>query len=164
MKKHLSLIVVVLVVAGFCGLSFSATKGAAAAAAAQAIANQIIAREKAANEAWQHKDKSFWADYLADDATYFGPENPYLETDPKANFLPRFEQYAERFKILDSQMYNPHVQVYGDVAILTYNDAVTADMGGRVINYTGKVTTVYAKQGNTWRVVHGHESVNPGAH
>lgn len=126
------------------------------------VADQVIAREKAAFEAWQQKDKAFWADYLTDDATYFGAMSPYLETDPKANFIPKLDQYFEQFKMLDFQMYNPRVQVYGDVAVLTYNHAATVDMGGNMMNYTGKVTSVYVKQGNTWRVVHGHESINPG--
>jgi ketosteroid isomerase-like protein len=60
-------------------------------------------------------------------------------------------------------MYNPRVQVYGDAAVLTYNSAVMADLGGKVMNYTAKITSVYVKQGNTWRLAHGHESVNPGA-
>ncbi len=127
------------------------------------VADQIIAREKAAFEAWQKKDKAFWADYLTDDATYFGAMSPYLETDPKVNFVPKLDQYFEQFKMLDFQMYNPRVQVYDDVVVLTYNQAQTVDMGGNVMNYTGKVTSVYVKQGNTWRVVHAHESMNPSA-
>jgi len=161
MKKFLSLVVVlsVLIVGGLS----SATKGKAAETPQQAIASQVIAREKSSVEAWQRKDKAFYADFLADDATYFSSQNPYLEIDPKANFLPKFEQFAEMFKFNDIQMYNPRVQVYGDVAILTYNSAVSASLAGQPINYTAKVTTVYVKQGNTWRVVHGHESMNPGA-
>jgi ketosteroid isomerase-like protein len=127
------------------------------------IEKAIIAREKASVEAWQKKDKAFYADYLTDDATYFGPRSPYLEVDPKVNFLPKFEQYTTMFKYLDFEMLNPRVQVYGDVAILTYNESVTGEMGGKSISYTGKVTSVYVKQGNTWRTVHGHESMNPGA-
>jgi ketosteroid isomerase-like protein len=126
------------------------------------IDKQVIAREKASWEAWQKKDKAFWSDYLTDDGTYFGSRNPYLETDPKVNFIPKLDMYFDTFKILDYQMYNPRVQVYGDVAILTYNSAVTADIGGKTIDYTAKVTSVYVKQGNTWRVAHGHESMNPG--
>lgn len=128
----------------------------------KSVADQVIAREKAWFEAWQRKDKTFAADYLADDATYFGSMSPYLDVDPKVNFLPKFEMYAEMFIIQDFQMYNPRVQVYGDVAVLTYNNAVSMTMGGQPMNYTGKVTSVYVKQGGTWRVVHGHESMNPG--
>jgi ketosteroid isomerase-like protein len=160
MKKYLSLAAVLLIiVAG--GLSILATKGEAADPQ-QAIANQIVAREKASFEAWQRKDKTFWTDFMADDATYFSSQSPYLDTDPKVNFLPKFEQYTEMFKFNDFQMYNTRVQVYGDVAILTYNSAVSATLAGQPLNYTAKVTTVYAKQGNTWRVVHSHESSNPG--
>lgn len=160
MKKQFSLIVVLFVLAS--GL-FYATHGTSAEPNPQAIAAQIIAREKASFEAWQHKDKAFFTDFLADDATFFSFESPYLETDPKVNFIPKFEQYAEMFKFNDYQMYNPRVQVYGDTAVLTYNSSISASFAGQPINYTAKVTSVYVKQGNTWRVVHAHETMNPGA-
>lgn len=160
MRKHLSLIVIVsvLLVGVVCALAASSAR---ANEPQQAIAAQIIAREKAATDAWQRKDKAFWADYLADDATAFFSQNPYLEVDPKATFLPKFEQYVEMMKIMDVQMYNPHVQTYGDTAVLSYNASSTVNFGGRTMSYTSKVTTVYVKQGNTWRVVHAHESMNP---
>ena len=165
MKIRLSLVLFVLLLfAAAWGVSvISGYAAAAPPAADEEAARAVIARERASAEAWQRKDKAFFADYMADDATYFGPMSPYLETDPKVNFLPKFEQYAERYKMIDWQMYNPRVQVYGDVAILTYNNMATIDMGGRPFQATGKVTQVYQKQGNTWRVVHGHESLNPGA-
>ena len=160
MKQNLSFAAVLALCASF---AFSTTSNGGAPNPLQtAVATQIIAREKAGFEAWQRKDKAFFADYMADDATYFSFMSPYLETDPKVNFLPKFEQYAEIMKFNDFQMYNPRVQVYGDVAILTYNSAVSASFGGQQMNYTSKMTSVYAKQGNTWRVVHGHESMNPG--
>jgi ketosteroid isomerase-like protein len=157
MKKHLEFVVI--------GLFILASSGVLAyAQTSQTTANQIIAREKASFEAWQHKDKAFFAEYLADDCTTFGPRSPYRDTEPKTNFLPKFEQYVEMFKILDFQMYQPLVQVYGDVAILSYTEEITGTSNGQPLNYTGKVTTVYVKQGGTWRVVHGHESVNPSLH
>jgi ketosteroid isomerase-like protein len=161
MKKHL-FVSFILVIAGLCALALYASHEAAASASDSAVANEIIAREKASVGAWQRKDKAFWADFLADDATFFSPQSPYLDTEPKVNFLPKFEQYVEMFKINDVQMYNARVQVYGDTAILTYNNAFSGSMGGQPVSYTGKVTTVYVKQGNTWRVVHSHETMNPG--
>lgn len=145
-----------------CTLILAMFFGGLSSAKAQ-IDKAIIAREKASVEAWQKKDKAFWMDFLTDDATYFGPRNPYMETNPKVNFIPKLDMYFEQFKTLDFSMYNPMVQVYGDVAILTYNEAVTASFGGKVVNYTGKVTSVYVKQGSTWRVAHGHETINAGA-
>jgi ketosteroid isomerase-like protein len=156
-RQLLSLIVVLVVLAS--GLFFI-TKGTSVESSQQAIAASIIAREKGSFEAWQRKDKAFFADFLAEDATFFSFESPYLETEPKVNFLPKFDQYAEMMKFNDFQMYNPRVQVYGDTAVLTYNSSVNASFAGQPINYTAKVTSVYVKQGNTWRVVHGHETMN----
>ncbi len=159
-KQLLSLIVILFVLAS--GIFFM-TKGTSAEPNQQAIAASIIAREKSSFEAWQRKDKAFFADFMTDDATMFSWMSPYLETEPKVNFLPKFEQYAEMIKFNDYSMYNPRVQVYGDTAVLTYNSAVSASFAGQPVNYTAKVTSVYAKQGSTWRVVHSHESMNPGA-
>ena len=162
MKKSVALLFAITFLA-LSILTLLASQGRAAAdpQPQAAIAAQIIAREKASFEAWQRKDKNFFADFLADDATYFGTMNPYLEENPRENFLPKFERIAEVIKFNDYEMYNPRVQVYGDTAILTYNCSVSATMAGQPMNYTGKMTSVYVKQGNTWRVVHGHESMNP---
>ncbi|MDT5124274.1 MAG: hypothetical protein QOC96_3756 [Acidobacteriota bacterium] len=160
MRKDVSLIHFLLV-AVVISLGLFAANTTSAEMSQQSIANQIIAREKASVEAWRRKDKAFFADFLADDATLFDSQSPYLETDPKENFLPKFEQYAEMFKINDFQMFNPRVQIYGDTAVLTYNSAQSVSFGGQPLNYTAKVTSVYVKQGNTWRVVHSHETMNP---
>jgi uncharacterized protein (TIGR02246 family) len=160
MRKQLP-VIHFLLFATVLGLVLLAVNSTSAEPSQQAIAAQIIARERASVEAWQRKDKAFYADFLTDDATFFSAESPYLETDPKENFLPKFDQYAEMFKINDFQMHNPRVQVYGDTAVLTYNSSVSISLGGQPINYTAKVTSVYVKQGNTWRVVHEHETMNP---
>ena len=164
MKIRLSLVLLVLAFFAVAwGVSVITGHASNEAARLEEIKRAVIAREKDSTKAWKDKDKAFFEGFMADDATFFGAMNPYLETDPKQNFLPKFEQYTKMFEIIDTQMYNPQVQVYGDIAILTYNSASTVNMGGRVMNYTGKMTTVYRKQGDTWRVVHGHESVNAGA-
>ena len=161
MRIRLSLVLFVLALfAAVWGVSVISGHASNGAQRQEEVARAVIAREKASFGAWQRKDKAFFAGFMAEDATYFGPMNPYLETDPKENFLPKFEQLAEMFKMLDFQMYNPRVQVYGDTAILTYNSSSTVNMGGRVMHTTGKMTSVYQKQGDTWRVVHGHESFN----
>lgn len=157
LSLHLALLFLMLGGLGFLANAVSADPQQ------QDVTAQIIARERASVEAWQRRDRAFFENYLAEDATYFGPMNPYLETEPRVNFLPKFERIAEIFKIVEFEMYNPRVQVYGDIAILTYNSAVMANFNGRPINYTGKMTVVYRRQGNDWRVVHGHESINPGA-
>lgn len=159
MKNYLKFAVALSLI--LAGVGAFATFRASADAPPQAIADQIIAREKASVDAWKRKDKAYWMDLFTDDSTFFSPVNPYLESDPKVNFFPKIEQYFELYKYNDFQMYNPRVQVYGDTAILTYNSSVSLTLAGTPMNYTGKVTSVYIKQGSTWRVAHGHETMNP---
>lgn len=159
MRKHLKLVILLILIATGGGWSSNAERVPAdAQEEVEEIARQVIAREKASFEAWRRKDKAFYADYWADGFTEFLPQNPYLDT--KANLLPKFEQLAEHWKILDYRIYNPHVQVYGNVAVLTYNEAISGAYDGQPSSYTGKVTMVYVKQGKTWRGVHYHESTN----
>ncbi len=162
MRIRLSLVLfVMLLFAAVWSISIISGYASTEAARNEEIARAVIARENASIEAWKKKDKAFFADFMTDDSTYFGAMNPYLEANPKENFLPKFEQMTELFKIIDAQMYNPRVQVYGDTAILTYNSAAMVNMGGQPMNYTAKVTSIYVKQGGVWRVAHGHESMNP---
>jgi len=60
-------------------------------------------------------------------------------------------------KALAADMLNPKVQVYGDVAILTYNYAgVNQDKDGKTDTSTAKSTRVYAKMGGQWKLVHAN--------
>ena len=162
MKKYFSWTAVLLLVVTV-GWRINSVRGNTvnASVVQQAIAAQIIAREQASVDAWRRKDKSFYTDLFAEDASYFNAYSPYLDADVKKNFLPKFEQYAELLKYQDFQMHNPRVQIYGDVVVLTYQASVAANFNGQPLNYTAKMTSIYVKQGNTWRVAHGHESMNP---
>jgi ketosteroid isomerase-like protein len=54
-------------------------------------------------------------------------------------------------------MANPKVQVYGDVAILSYNYVGAAmDSDGAVESVLAKSTRVYAKKDGRWMLVHAN--------
>ena len=59
-------------------------------------------------------------------------------------------------------MLNPKVQVYGDVAILTYNFAgVEKDKDGETKPTRAKSTRVYAKINGKWKLVHANFASDP---
>jgi ketosteroid isomerase-like protein len=61
-----------------------------------------------------------------------------------------------------AEMLNPKVQVYGDVAILTYNFAgVTKDKDGVMTPARAKSTRVYAKLNGKWKLVHANFAPDP---
>ncbi len=63
---------------------------------------------------------------------------------------------------LFSEMGNPKVQVYGDVAILSYNYmGVTKSADGELTNIRAKSTRVYVRNGGKWMLVHANFGADP---
>ncbi len=61
-----------------------------------------------------------------------------------------------------AEMLNPKVQVYGDVAILTYNFAgINKNKDGELNPFKAKSTRVYVKQGGKWKMVHANFGSDP---
>jgi len=59
-------------------------------------------------------------------------------------------------------MANPKVQLYGDVAILSYNYVgLIQGKDGKVEPSRAKSTRVYVKQGGRWMLVHANFGADP---
>jgi len=94
---------------------------------------------------------------IAEDYTEFNPDYP-VRLDGKA-ITDRLYDASMRSgdKSLASDMQNAKVQVYGDVAILTYNYVgVTQSKDGKTSPSAAKSTRVYAKQSGQWKLVHAN--------
>jgi len=94
---------------------------------------------------------------IADDYTEFNPDVPVLIEGKSmaARFYDASLQSGD--KGLASEMINPHVQVYGETAILTYNFAgMTKANDGKVNSNFAKSTRVYVKQNGRWMLVHAN--------
>jgi len=113
--------------------------------------DEVIAREKASFDAWKRKDKAFY------DMTEFHPPSQKIAT--KAEVMPKLAEIMERWRLADIKMEDPRVQVYGNVALLTYVESVSGSWDGKPSRYQGKVTMVYVKQNGVWRGAHYHESL-----
>ena len=122
------------------------------------VADDIIALVKAQ---WQaelaNAPASKVVETVADDYTEFNPGYP-TRLDGKA-LKTRFAEVNEQdaVELLVAEMANPKVQVYGNVAILTYNFlGARQDADGTVSQFTSKSTRVYAKIGRDWMLVHAN--------
>ena len=94
---------------------------------------------------------------VADDYTEFNPQYPTRLDGKKLN--KKFAEAAEKdkAKLVVAEMANPKVQVYGDVAILTYNYIGAAkNKDGEIESVKAKSTRVYVKQGGQWMLVHAN--------
>lgn len=98
----------------------------------------------------------------ADDYTEFNPAYS-TRIDGKATGMRLAEASSkDPNRRVAAEMLNPKVQVYGDVAILTYNYAgVTKNKDGETKPSRAKSTRVYAKIAGKWKLVHGNFASDP---
>ncbi len=135
-------------------LAFASLPGAVVAQDANEIMS--LARAQWAAEDASKPISEAWT-AVADDYTEFNPVVPVL-VEGKAlsgRFYEASRQSGDTGMV--SEMLNPHVQFYGDTAILSYNFAgVTKDKEGKMSPNLAKSTRVYVKQGGKWMLVHAN--------
>lgn len=120
------------------------------------VAAEVIAMARAqwASEAANETPAQQLAS-LADDYTEFNADYPTLLVGKAmVTQMAAVPPYA---KTVFSDMQNPHVQVYGNTAILSYNYAgITQGADGKPKPSIAKSTRVYAKEGGRWMLVHAN--------
>ncbi len=119
------------------------------------ITNKIVAMEKNALDRWGNGDPSGYLEIFAADVTYFNPFE-----DHRIDGLEAMEQYygsqAGQIFIDKYDMTNIKVQVYGNIAILTYNLFNFKKQIDGSLKETNRwnSTKVYNLTNGTWEIVH----------
>ena len=99
--------------------------------------------------------------YIADDYTEFNSVFSTRIDGKTKNFTLSDASFSAGTSLAD-EMLNPKVQVYGDVAILTYNFAgVIKGSDGKVTPSKAKSTRVYVKMNGDWKLVHANFGADP---
>lgn len=145
--RRILLVIPMVVIAGL----------AMAQQAGKGVADEVIAVTKAQWAAGMKKNTAEANKNLAEDYTEFNGDYA-TRIDGKAVSARIGEAQASGSgTLLAAEMGNPKVQVYGDVAILTYNFmGVVKDKDGKIENTRAKSTRVYVKQGGQWWLVHAN--------
>lgn len=123
-----------------------------------ADANDIIALAKAQWAAQdQNKPSAEAMATVADDYTEFNVVAPTL-VEGKALASTFYDASLRSGATqLASEMLNPHVQFYGDTAILTYNYVgMSMSKDGKTTPGLAKSTRVYARKDGKWMLVHAN--------
>ena len=121
------------------------------------VVDEVIAITKAQWAAEMRKDTPAAMKNVADDYTEFTEDYP-TRLDGKAINMRISEANAGGSgSLVAAEMANEKVQVYGDVAILSYNFiGVTKDKDGKVEPTRAKSTRVYVKRDGQWWLVHAN--------
>ena len=126
------------------------------------VADEIIATVKAQWAAAAMKNTAEALKNVSDDYTEFNSDYS-TRLDGKALSMRLGEAGNKNSgKNIASEMANEKVQVYGDVAILTYNFVgLGQDKDGKTTPSRAKSTRVYVKQGGKWMLVHANFGADP---
>ena len=122
------------------------------------VAKEVIAIAKAQWKAQiEKKPVATIMQNVADEYTVFGQASP-TRTDGKAlNMRLGEARFSGSGGRVAAEMANEKVQVYGDVAILSYNFiGVDKDRDGKTESVFAKSTRVYVKKGGKWLLVHAN--------
>ncbi len=122
------------------------------------VAEEVIAITKAQWAAIMKKQPvATIMQNVAAEYTEFNPDTP-IRLDGKDLVSRLLEaSVSGSSESVAEEMANPKVQVYGDVAILTYNFiGMTKDKDGEVEPFHAKSTRVYVKKDGRWMLVHAN--------
>ena len=136
--------------------------GVAQAPGSKAVEDEIIRIVRAQWAAEAQKNAADAMKNIASDYTEFNADySTRLEGRDLAKRMGEIG-FMDSGKLLLSDMINPKVQVYGNVAILTYNFVgVSQDKNGVNSPSRAKSTRVYVKTGNDWMLVHANFGSDP---
>ena len=152
--NKVSFFVFTLLVLGFSSSLF-------AQAAAPTVEDEIIALTYKIWKAEDDKDMATRNKYISDDYTEFNSDYA-TRIEGKAKNFNLSDANAKGVTSLANEMLNPKVQVFGDVAILSYNYAgVVKDNSGKVTGSKAKSTRVYVNMNGTWKLVHANFGMDP---
>ncbi len=139
------------------GLLLILASGKAIAQTDEQVAAEVIALAKAqwAAEMANQPAATVMKD-VADEYSVFSPEFPTRVDGKDVNMRINDAFSADPARTIAAEMANPRVQVYGDVAILSYNYIGLVEQDGGVETSLAKSTRVYARIDGAWRLVHAN--------
>src|SRR3990172_377680 len=152
--NNISFIVFMFLILGF-------SSALLAQAPVSSAEDEVIALTYKIWKAENEKDMATRNKYISDDYTEFNSDYA-TRIDGKTKNFTLSDANAKGGTSLADEMLNPKVQVYGDVAILTYNFAsVIKNNDGMVVTSKAKSTRVYVNINGTWKLVHANFGMDP---
>jgi ketosteroid isomerase-like protein len=125
---------------------------------------EVLEVIEAFNTAFARNDPATYFSFIDDDITVLTPSNPYRVEglrDDREEF--EYGLANGRGRVGYFQELQPHVQRYGDVAVVTYFSRGSYGPGGAEQVLYLKETDVLVKRPTGWKIVHIHVSSTPGS-
>jgi len=115
------------------------------------IKTLILSKEKATLDRWYNGDPMGFIDNSWNDVTYFDP-SLMNRVDSIDNFRKLLTPIIGLVHISSHKLEKPLIQVYGDIAVLTFTDVF--NVGESTIRW--HATEIYQQRKNDWKLIHSH--------
>lgn len=128
-------------------------------AESSATESQVLQVIKDFNLSFKNNDPDKYFTYIDDQITVITPSNPYRVEgikDDREEFEYGIRSGAARVGYF--QEMQPKVQLYGDVAVVTYFSRGSYGPEGQAKTFYYKETDVLARKDGSWKIVHIHVS------
>lgn len=122
------------------------------------LTSELVLLERACLDRWGEGDPGGFLEAYSPDITYFDP-SVERRVDGIDAMRRHYAPITGKVRVTSYEMQGARAQRHGDAAVLSYNlmsHAITED--GRPVTVRWNSTTVYARVGGAWRVVHSHWS------
>ena len=146
MKNFMQLLTLLLIITSCCEKQNAPEQ--------QNIEQTILTLEKNALDRWSNADQIGFSDNFAEDATLFDFVEAHVRINGIENLKKYFASFQGKVPIHKYELINPKVQVYGDMAILSFWWKIEDEIG----EPSWKATSVYRLHNDTWKIVHAHWS------
>lgn len=129
-----------------------------APAAPESVAAEIIAIERAGLDGSDRGDVSMFLKLSTPDVVYMDPwqERPIVGIGDLTAYYQKIFK-PEPKPTVAGVMFNAHVQVSGEMAVLTFNYDVT-ELATQKVAYRWNAVEVYTKRDGEWRIINTHWS------
>lgn len=123
---------------------------------------EILDVIEAFNTAFADNDPDRYFTFIDEDITVLTPSNPYrVEGIPDDREEFEWGIRTGKSRVGYFQELQPHVQLYGDTAVVTYfSRGSYGPEGGETVAYL-KETDVLVRREDGWKIVHIHVSATP---
>ncbi|MBN2348100.1 MAG: nuclear transport factor 2 family protein [Bacteroidales bacterium] len=145
---------IIILIVGVCitlGCSNNNKKSQTTKIDVDSIKSLILDKENATLDRWYNADPMGFIDNSWDDVTYFDPSliNRVDSIDAFRDFL---TPIIGKVHVPIHKFDKPLVQVFGDIAILTFTDVFAVD----TVTFRWHATEVYHCRENEWKLIHTH--------
>jgi ketosteroid isomerase-like protein len=123
------------------------------------ISDTLLRLERSALDRWGAGDPGGFLDIYARDVTYFDPSTE-RRLDDWQTLADYYAPWVGKIKVDRYQIEYPRVVSATDMAVLSYNltNYVSAPDGSERVLNRWNSSTVYRREGDSWKVVHSHWS------